>query len=76
MNKRILISGAGVAGQDVGDWLPARVSANVVERAPGLRRRQGVEVRDHAITSGRAHGVMAKVQAAAADVVGMQFVNA
>ncbi|MFF0632757.1 FAD-dependent monooxygenase [Nocardia sp. NPDC004151] len=77
-NKRILISGAGIAGQALAYWLARHgFRPTVVERAPRLRTGgQGVDIRDQAIEVVEKMGIMPRVRAAAADVVGMRFVRA
>lgn len=77
-NERILISGASIAGQTLAYWLVRHgFRPTVVERAPGLRTGgQGVDVRDQSIEVAERMGIMARVRAAAADVTGLQFVNA
>ncbi|WP_040783329.1 FAD-dependent monooxygenase [Nocardia pneumoniae] len=77
-NERILISGAGIAGQALAYWL-ARYGfrPTVVERASRLRTGgQGVDIRDQAIEVAERMGIMARVRSAAADVAGIRFVNA
>ena len=78
MNKRILISGASIAGLTLAHWLARYGFApTVVERAPRLRAGgNGVDVRDHAIDVVERMGVMPRVRAAATDVLGMKFVDA
>jgi 2-polyprenyl-6-methoxyphenol hydroxylase-like FAD-dependent oxidoreductase len=78
MNDRILISGASIAGQTLAYWL-ARYGfrPTVVERAPRLRMGgNGVDVREKAIEVVERMGIMPQIRAAAADVIGMSFVNA
>jgi 2-polyprenyl-6-methoxyphenol hydroxylase-like FAD-dependent oxidoreductase len=78
VNKRILISGASIAGLTLAHWL-ARYGfqPTVVERAPRLRSGgNGVDVRDHASDVVERMGIMPRVQAAATDVLGMKFVDA
>ncbi|MFF3566947.1 FAD-dependent monooxygenase [Nocardia jiangxiensis] len=76
-NERILISGAGIAGQATAYWLSRfGFRPTVVERAPGLRLGgQGVDVREHAIEVIERMGLTSRVRAVAADVRGMQFVD-
>jgi 2-polyprenyl-6-methoxyphenol hydroxylase-like FAD-dependent oxidoreductase len=78
MNERVLISGAGIAGPTLAYWL-ARYGfrPTVVERAPGLRQGgQGVDVRGQAIEVAERMGIMPRIRSAAADVIGMSFVDA
>jgi 2-polyprenyl-6-methoxyphenol hydroxylase-like FAD-dependent oxidoreductase len=78
MNERILISGASIAGLTLAHWL-ARYGfrPTVVERAGRLREGgNGVDVRDLAVDVVERMGIMPQVRAAAADVVGMKFVDA
>jgi 2-polyprenyl-6-methoxyphenol hydroxylase-like FAD-dependent oxidoreductase len=77
VNKRILISGASIAGLTLAHWL-ARYGfqPTVVERSPRLRGGgNGVDVRDHAIDVVERMGIMPRVRAAATDVLGMKFVD-
>ncbi|MFF0490252.1 FAD-dependent monooxygenase [Nocardia sp. NPDC004068] len=77
-NERVLISGAGIAGQALG-YLLARngFRPTIVERAGTLRRGgQGVDIRDEALEVGERMGILARVRAAGADVLGMRFVDA
>ncbi|NUS91545.1 MAG: NAD(P)-binding protein, partial [Nocardia sp.] len=77
-NERILISGAGIAGQALAYWLAHHgFRPTVVEQAPRLRTGgQGVDIRGQAIEVAERMGIMARVRAAAADVAGMRFVRA
>jgi 2-polyprenyl-6-methoxyphenol hydroxylase-like FAD-dependent oxidoreductase len=78
VNKRILISGASIAGLTVAHWL-ARYGfrPTVVESAPGLRAGgNGVDVGDQAVDVVERMGIMPQVRAAATDVRGMKFVDA
>ncbi|WP_433204260.1 FAD-dependent monooxygenase [Nocardia sp. CA-107356] len=77
-NERILISGASIAGQALAYWLVRHgFRPTIVERAAGLRLGgQGVDVRDQAIEVAERMGIMSQIRSAAADVTGMQFVNA
>jgi 2-polyprenyl-6-methoxyphenol hydroxylase-like FAD-dependent oxidoreductase len=78
MNERILISGASIAGLTLAHWL-ARYGfqPTVVERAERPRAGgNGVDVRDLAVDVVERTGIMPQVRAAAADVVGMKFVDA
>jgi 2-polyprenyl-6-methoxyphenol hydroxylase-like FAD-dependent oxidoreductase len=78
VNKRILISGASIAGVTLAHWLARHgFQPTVVERAPRLRSGgNGVDVRDHASDVVERMGIMPRVQAAATDVLGMKFVDA
>ncbi|MFC4587059.1 FAD-dependent monooxygenase [Sphaerisporangium corydalis] len=78
MNPRILISGAGIAGLTLAHWLAGYgFEPTVVERAPRPRHGgNGVDVRDQAIEVATRMGLMPRVRAARADVVGMAFVDA
>jgi len=78
MNERILISGAGIAGLTLAHWLARHgFRPTVVERAARLRAGgNGVDVRDLAGDVVERMGIMPQVRAAAADVVGMKFVDA
>ncbi|MEU8157369.1 FAD-dependent monooxygenase [Micromonospora sp. NPDC048986] len=77
MNQRILISGAGIAGPTLAFWLARYGFApTVVERAPGLRAGgNGVDIRGRAVDVAERMGIMPRVRAAAADVIGMSFVD-
>lgn len=77
-NQRVLISGASIAGLTLAYWLARHgFRPTVVERAPGLRAGgQGVDIRDNAIEVIERMGIMDRVRSAAADVVGMRFVDA
>jgi 2-polyprenyl-6-methoxyphenol hydroxylase-like FAD-dependent oxidoreductase len=78
MNGRILISGASIAGPTLAFWLAKYgFHPTVVERTPALRAGgNGVDVRGQAIEVTERMGIMPRIQAAAADVTGMAFVNA
>lgn len=77
-NQKILISGAGIAGQTLAYWLARHgFQPTIVERAPGLRTGgQGVDIRDQAIEVAERMGIMERARAVAADVAGMRFVRA
>src|SRR4029450_6260025 len=78
MNGRVLISGASIAGPTLAFWL-ARYGfqPTVVERAPRLRAGgNGVDVRGQAIEVAERMGILPQIRAAAADVIGMSFVDA
>ncbi|WP_328434443.1 FAD-dependent monooxygenase [Streptomyces sp. NBC_00425] len=78
MNERILISGASIAGLTLAHWLARHgFQPTVVERAPAPRTGgNGVDVRDLAVDVVDRMGIWPAVQAAAADVHGMKFVDA
>lgn len=78
MGKRILISGASIAGPALAFWLARHgFEVTVVERAPSPRAGgNGVDVRGQAIEVIERMGLTARVRAAATDVTGMAFVNA
>jgi len=76
-NKRVLISGASLAGPTLAFWL-ARYGfrPTVVENAPRLRQGgNGIDVRGQAIEVAERMGIMLQIRAAATDVVGMSFVD-
>lgn len=77
-NKRILISGASIAGLTLAHWLAKYgFQPTVIERAPGLRTGgNGVDLRDQAIEVAEQMSIMGQIRAAATDVQGMKFVNA
>ncbi|MCX4097973.1 FAD-dependent monooxygenase [Nocardia sp. alder85J] len=77
-NPRILVSGAGIAGETLAYWL-ARYGfrPTIVERAAAPRPGgQGVDVREQAIEVVERMGLLPRVRAAATDVLGMRFVGA
>ncbi|MEO3891271.1 FAD-dependent monooxygenase [Nonomuraea sp. B5E05] len=78
MSRRILISGASIAGLTLAHWLSRRgFEPTVIERSPRLRAGgNGVDVRDQAIEVAERMGVMPRIRAAGADVVGMAFLDA
>lgn len=78
MNERILISGSSIAGLTLAFWLARHgFRPTVVERAPGIRTGgNGVDVRGQAVEVTERMGILPRVRAAAADVIGMSFVNA
>jgi len=78
MNERILISGASIAGSTVAYWLARHgLAPTVIERAPGLRTGgNGVDVRGQAVDVAAQMGIMARIRAAATDVIGTSFVDA
>ncbi|WP_336215321.1 FAD-dependent monooxygenase [Nonomuraea sp. LPB2021202275-12-8] len=77
-NKRILISGASIAGLTLAYWLAGYgFQPVVIERAPGLRTGgNGVDVRDQAAEVAEQMGIMGQIRAATTDVQGIKFVNA
>jgi len=78
MNEKILISGASIAGLTLAHWLAAYgFRPTVVERTPGLREGgNGVDVRHLAVSVAERMGIMPRIRAASADVLGMKFVDA
>ncbi|MGP3937800.1 FAD-dependent monooxygenase [Nonomuraea sp. KM88] len=78
MSRRILISGASIAGLTLAHWLSRRgFEPTVIERSSRLRAGgNGVDVRDQAIEVAERMGVMPRIRAAGADVVGMAFLDA
>lgn len=77
-NERVLISGAGIAGQTLAYWLARHgFRPTVVERSAELPSGgQGVDIRDQAVEVAERMGIMPRVRAMAADVAGMRFVAA
>jgi 2-polyprenyl-6-methoxyphenol hydroxylase-like FAD-dependent oxidoreductase len=73
-----LISGASIAGLTLAHWLAAYgFRPTVVERSPGLREGgNGVDVRHLAVNVAERMGIMPRIRAASADVLGMKFVDA
>jgi 2-polyprenyl-6-methoxyphenol hydroxylase-like FAD-dependent oxidoreductase len=78
MNERILISGASIAGLTLAHWLTRyRFRPVVVERAAELRTGgNGVDVRGQASEVAERMGIMPRVRALTADVLGIKFVDA
>ena len=78
MNEPILISGAGIAGLTLAYWLARHgFRAVVVERAETLRTGgNGVDVRGQASEVAERMGIMSRVRALTADVLGIKFVDA
>jgi 2-polyprenyl-6-methoxyphenol hydroxylase-like FAD-dependent oxidoreductase len=78
MNEPILISGASIAGLTLAHWLARHgFRAVVVERAATLRTGgNGVDVRGHASEVAERMGIMSRVRALTADVLGIKFVDA
>jgi 2-polyprenyl-6-methoxyphenol hydroxylase-like FAD-dependent oxidoreductase len=78
MNDKILISGASIAGPTLAFWLVrSGYRPTVIERAPRLRTGgNGVDVRGQAIEVAERMGIMPQIRAAAADVIGVSFVDA
>jgi 2-polyprenyl-6-methoxyphenol hydroxylase-like FAD-dependent oxidoreductase len=78
MNDKILISGASIAGPTLAFWLArSGYRPTVIERAPRLRTGgNGVDVRGQAIEVAERMGIMPQIRAAAADVIGVSFVDA
>ncbi|WP_410665433.1 FAD-dependent monooxygenase [Amycolatopsis sp. lyj-84] len=77
-NRRILISGAGIAGPALAYWLRRHgFDPTVVERAPTPRRGgQAVDVRGVAIDLVERMGIIDQVRAAQVGTKGMSLVNA
>lgn len=77
MSKRVLISGASIAGQALAYWLTKHgFQTTVVERGTGLRvGGQGVDIRGKALEVVERMGVLPRIQAAVADVREMRFVD-
>jgi 2-polyprenyl-6-methoxyphenol hydroxylase-like FAD-dependent oxidoreductase len=78
MNERILISGASIAGLTLAHWLTRYgFRPVVVERAAELRiGGNGVDVRGQASEVAERMGIMPRVRALTADVLGIKFVDA
>ena len=78
LHKKVLISGASIAGQTLAYWLTEHgFQTTVVERTPSLRDGgQGVDVRDQALEVVERMGILPQIRAAVADVREMQFVDA
>ena len=79
MNERILISGASIAGLTLAHWLGRHgFRPVIVERAAALRTGgNGVDVRGgHASEVAERMGIMPRVRALTADVLGIKFVDA
>ena len=75
MNERILISGASIAGLTLAHWLARHgFRPVVVERAAALRTGgNGVDVRGHAAEVAERMGIMPRVRALTADVLGIKL---
>lgn len=78
INKKVLISGASIAGLTVAFWLKRHgFDITVVERAPALRMGgNGVDVRGIAVEVVKRMGIWPQIKAVAVDINGMSFVNA
>ncbi|MET7464802.1 FAD-dependent monooxygenase [Nonomuraea sp. NPDC005501] len=78
MSKKVLISGASIAGQTLAYWLTKHgFRTTVVERTSGLRTGgQGVDVRDQALEVVERMGILPRIRVAVADVREMRFVDA
>jgi 2-polyprenyl-6-methoxyphenol hydroxylase-like FAD-dependent oxidoreductase len=78
VNERILISGASIAGLTLAHWLGRRgFRPVIVERADALRAGgNGVDVRGQAGEVAERMGIMPRVRALTADVLGIKFVDA
>ncbi|MBJ6759810.1 FAD-dependent monooxygenase [Myxococcaceae bacterium JPH2] len=76
-NRRILISGASIAGPTLAYWLARRgFRPTVVERAPALRMGgNGVDIRGQALAVAEQMGILDRVRELGTDVVGMSFVG-
>lgn len=76
-NRRVLVSGASIAGPTLAYWLVRHgFRPTVVERAPRVRAGgNGVDVRGLGIAAAEKMGIMDRVREARADVVGMSFVD-
>lgn len=76
-NRRVLISGAGVAGPVLAYWLRRYgFEPTVVELAPALRDGgYPIDVRGDAVTMARRMGVLERVRAAGIDTAGLSFVD-
>lgn len=77
MSRRILISGAGIAGPTLAWWLPRHGwDVTVVERAPGIRTAgQNVDVRGAAREVVRRMGLDDELAARGTGEVGTRFVD-
>ncbi|KAK0552660.1 hypothetical protein OC846_002837 [Tilletia horrida] len=77
-NRRVLISGAGIAGPVVAHWLGrAGISSTIVERSPTPRTSgQTIDIRGAARTVMTAMGVEDEIRANCTKEEGMYFVNA
>ncbi|NOU70975.1 FAD-dependent oxidoreductase [Paenibacillus sp. LMG 31458] len=75
--KRILISGASVAGPILAYWLHRYgFEVTIVERAPALRKGgYGVDIRGAAISVLEKMGILEQVRAADTHMTGVYFVN-
>lgn len=75
--KRILISGASIAGPALAYWLHRYgFEVTIVERAPALRRGgYGVDIRGAAIAVLERMGILPQVQAADTQMTGVYFVD-
>jgi 2-polyprenyl-6-methoxyphenol hydroxylase-like FAD-dependent oxidoreductase len=78
VNERILISGASIAGLTLAHWLGRHgFRPVIVERAAALRSGgNGVDVRGQALEVAERMGIMPRVRALTADVLGIKFVDA
>jgi 2-polyprenyl-6-methoxyphenol hydroxylase-like FAD-dependent oxidoreductase len=76
--RKVLISGAGIAGATAAYWLAkGGCEVTVVEQAQGMRSSGSpVDVRGPAVEVAERMGVMAQIREAATDVRDMVFVNA
>jgi 2-polyprenyl-6-methoxyphenol hydroxylase-like FAD-dependent oxidoreductase len=78
VNERVLISGASIAGLSLAHWLGRHgFRPVIVERAAALRTGgNGVDVRGQAGEVAERMGIMPRVRALTADVLGIKFVDA
>src|SRR5690242_14859493 len=78
MNERILISGAGIAGETLAFWLVRHgFQPTVIERSPVPRPGgNGVDVREHAVEVAERMGIMGRIRSAGLAVNGLSFVDA
>ena len=76
-NRRVLISGASVAGPVLAYWLRRYgFEPTVVELAPALRESgYPIDVRGQAVTVAERMGVLPSVKAAGLDTAGLSFVD-
>ncbi|WP_246222581.1 FAD-dependent monooxygenase [Phytoactinopolyspora limicola] len=77
MNRRVLISGASVAGLTLAYWLRQHgFDVTVVEKAPAVRPGgQALDVRGTALDVARRMGVLADLRLARTDMQGMSMVD-
>src|SRR3954462_705553 len=77
-NRKVLISGASIAGPALAYWLHRHgFTPTVVERAPALRRGgQAIDVRGAALEVVERMGILDEVRKARTGMRGMSFVDA